>query len=293
MQALIRCPASRGRRVAVWATAAATAASRPRWPPKAGLEVPELSATTVAALRDPAPAEPRRARTRSTWPAAPRPTSTTLTGSRARCSSQTRSTRSCSPGTSAGTASTPRCSPTPSWLRAVALAQASATAGRPLVVQTMYSTSGPADALRRGGVPVYQAVEHAVDALARLAGSGSMAIRREIPALPAAGPPRSADSGYDAATRSLLLATAACRSWPSGRSTAAAAARHAAAAIGYPVALKALGAVHKSDGGGGQCSASPTRTRWQRPTPDIDAAPARDRVLGRGDGATRPTASSC
>jgi acyl-CoA synthetase (NDP forming) len=110
----------------------------------------------------------------------------------------------------------------------------------------MYSSSGPADALRRGGVPVYQAVEHAIDAMARLAGSID-GDPREVPSLPAPAP-RITTTSYENA-RSLMT-QGGVRFVAQRTVDSAADAIRAAAAIGYPVVLKALGAVHKSDGGG-------------------------------------------
>jgi acyl-CoA synthetase (NDP forming) len=127
-----------------------------------------------------------------------------------------------------------------------ALAELAATAGRPLLVHTMYAGSPPADALRTGGVPVYRAVEHAIDALARLAAQD----RDTPPAIPAIPPPAApvTDFGYENAR--ALLKTGGVPFVPQHTVHSVAQARDAATALGYPVVLKALGPLHKSDAGG-------------------------------------------
>jgi acyl-CoA synthetase (NDP forming) len=123
------------------------------------------------------------------------------------------------------------------------------TTGRPVVVHTMYPSGPVAAALRDADVPVYATVEQAGDALRRLAEAGEAtwqpAVLPERPP-PAATPIASAE--YEVA-RGLMsgagIAFAAQRTVSSGREAAVAAAE-----IGYPVVLKALGRLHKSDGGG-------------------------------------------
>ena len=91
-----------------------------------------------------------------------------------------------------------------------------------------------------------ETIERAVAICARLAARGAHA-PRGVPALPAPAPPV-ADDGY-AAARALLaeagIAFAAART-VAGPDEAVA----AAAELGYPVVLKALGTLHKSDAGG-------------------------------------------
>jgi acyl-CoA synthetase (NDP forming) len=124
------------------------------------------------------------------------------------------------------------------------VARAVAETGRPLVAQTMYADSPTAAVLRAGSVPVYPTIESAVGALAALLpratapGSPELPAERALPAL----------DGYFGA-RSLLEAAgiefAAARSVaPDGDAEAA------ALELGYPVVLKALGTLHKSDTGG-------------------------------------------
>jgi acetate---CoA ligase (ADP-forming) len=127
-----------------------------------------------------------------------------------------------------------------------ALAELTVDIGRPLLVQTMYASSEPAEALRRGGVPVYRAVEHAVDALARLVAQAARDPSR-VPALPAPDP-AVVDSTYQ--TARALLSDGGVRLVAQSTVDSIAAAQAAAERVGYPVVLKALGPLHKSDGGG-------------------------------------------
>jgi acyl-CoA synthetase (NDP forming) len=245
MQGLIRCPPSRGRRVGIMGDGGGHGGIAASLAAKAGLEVPELTASTMARLRAQLP------------PTASCSNPVDLAGGgEADIRNFERTARTLLEsdevdavlltGYFGGYGEYAEVFADPELAAGVALAEASATAGRPLIVQTMYSASGPADALRRGGVPVYQAVEHAIDAMARLAGSAERN-SREVPALPAPAAPV-IHSGYEAA-RSLLMRGGV---WFVAQQTvdSAAAAQAAAAAIGYPVALKALGAAHKSDAGG-------------------------------------------
>jgi acyl-CoA synthetase (NDP forming) len=117
---------------------------------------------------------------------------------------------------------------------------------KPAVVHTMQTTSRAAQALQSHGVPVYRAVEDA----ARSLGSRARRAKHQRPSvtpLPAPAPLLTDDSYW--ASRELLR----------GREAQPAAAqlvtdpREAAAAadqIGYPVVIKALGLLHKSDAGG-------------------------------------------
>ena len=120
--------------------------------------------------------------------------------------------------------------------REVAVAQLLATAmeesGKPLVVHTMYPGSPPAHALRAAGVPVYRVIESAVAAVAALVADRAP-IPPPLPLPPDAAPPLT-DPGF-AAARTV-----------DGRDEALV----AAAELGYPVVLKALGLLHKSDAGG-------------------------------------------
>jgi acyl-CoA synthetase (NDP forming) len=124
------------------------------------------------------------------------------------------------------------------------VAGAAVETGRPLVAQTMYSDSPTAAVLRAGGVPVYRGIGAAVGALAAL-------LPRDrapgAPALPAARDLPDVDGYFGA--RALLEAegigfAAAHRVRDDAEADAA------AKELGYPVVLKALGMLHKSDAGG-------------------------------------------
>ncbi|HSD03682.1 MAG TPA: acetate--CoA ligase family protein, partial [Gaiellales bacterium] len=124
------------------------------------------------------------------------------------------------------------------------VAQAAADTGRPLVAQTMYAESPTASVLRAGGVPVYPGIGAAVGALAAL-------LPRDpapgAPALPAARALPEADGYFGA--RALL--DAAGIGFVAALHVADDAEVEAAAReLGYPVVLKALGMLHKSDAGG-------------------------------------------
>jgi acetate---CoA ligase (ADP-forming) len=95
-------------------------------------------------------------------------------------------------------------------------------------------------------VPVYRVIESAVDGVAALVGDAAPK-HPPLQPLPVAAPPL-ADAGYEAAR--VVLAEAgipfgAART-VHGRDEALA----AAAELGYPVVVKALGLLHKSDAGG-------------------------------------------
>jgi acetate---CoA ligase (ADP-forming) len=135
-------------------------------------------------------------------------------------------------------------------LRAAAMIASVATdTARPIVVHTMFGAGAAATALREAGVPVYATIEQASAALHRLAprpGAGG-----EIPALPASAPPITPSTADDYERARELLAAAGVPFVASRVVTAGVDAVVAAAdAVGYPVALKALGLLHKSDAGG-------------------------------------------
>jgi len=131
-------------------------------------------------------------------------------------------------------------------------AAAAREAGVPLVVATVYPDATPARALRENGVPVYREITAAARALGRLA-DHALTEPSGVPDVPSAKEPLSAEPGgavaYWAARE--ILTRAGMRFVPA-RLTAAAVEAAAAAAdeIGYPVAVKAQGILHKSDAGG-------------------------------------------
>jgi acyl-CoA synthetase (NDP forming) len=135
-----------------------------------------------------------------------------------------------------------------------ALGAAATASERPVVAHTMYPDAPAAGALCDAGVPVYPAIEPAVAALARLALAGE---RRPagIPELPerASSPacettPADADGGYERARALLAGGGVPLVAQRTVKDTAQ--ALDAAREIGYPVVLKALGMLHKSDAGG-------------------------------------------
>jgi acyl-CoA synthetase (NDP forming) len=133
---------------------------------------------------------------------------------------------------------------------AAMLSEVHTSTRRPLVVHTMYPTGGAASALREAGVPVYATIEQAAAALRALARSTGRVATGGIPALPAPAAAVAAD-GY-AAARELLVAGGvpfvAARIVDRDQGVDALAA--AADGLGYPVVVKALGLLHKSDAGG-------------------------------------------
>ncbi|HEY1512467.1 MAG TPA: acetate--CoA ligase family protein [Gaiellaceae bacterium] len=116
---------------------------------------------------------------------------------------------------------------------------------RPLVVHTMYWDAPPALALRVTGIAVYRAIEAAVDAVASLVGDAR-------PARPVAETPPAAEpvSGTGYVEARAALAAAGVRFGAAHNVATHEEALAAAERVGYPVVLKALGAVHKSDAGG-------------------------------------------
>ncbi len=126
------------------------------------------------------------------------------------------------------------------------IARAAGASGCTLLAQAMFWDSPPARALRAGGVPVYRDIEAVVDTLKHLVEQHEA----YAPGIPDPGdpaPPVEADGYFD--SRELLSAGGI----PFGAALPAAsvdAARSVAAELGYPVVLKALGLLHKSDEGG-------------------------------------------
>jgi acetate---CoA ligase (ADP-forming) len=143
---------------------------------------------------------------------------------------------------------------------AEALADAADATGRPLLVHTMHPQTAAASALRSRGVPVYRTIERAVGVLARLAEAGERK-PRGVPGLPGAarGPSvlaaQTASNAGEARIAAYsdaraLLAAGGVRFVPAHEVSSSDEAAAAAAEIGYPVVLKALGLLHKSDVGG-------------------------------------------
>lgn len=130
-----------------------------------------------------------------------------------------------------------------------AMARVAAESGRPLVVHTMYWSSAPASTLRERGVPVYRTIESAVGSLTRLVEHALAARPRGVPELPEpVEPPLELVPDYWDARD--LIASTGVAFVEASRVRSLEEARAAAAALGYPVVLKATGLLHKSDAGG-------------------------------------------
>jgi acyl-CoA synthetase (NDP forming) len=126
---------------------------------------------------------------------------------------------------------------------AAAMANAVKSSGRPLVVHSMYPQSAAAAELRAAGVPVYRTIEGALTALAGSAGSQMTAVP-ELPT-PAAA---LTNVGYWETRASLMGAGVL---FPDAQLVSSAEQLDGLADdISYPVALKAMGLLHKSDAGG-------------------------------------------
>jgi len=126
------------------------------------------------------------------------------------------------------------------------IAAAAGRTGRPLLAQAMFWDSGPARALRAGGVPVYRDIEAVITTLAAL-------VEQELhPGTGVADMGKTADpvrsDGYFESRE--LLAAAGVPFAVARRAASVEDVRAAAADLGYPVVLKALGLLHKSDAGG-------------------------------------------
>ncbi len=249
-QALLRSPASRGRRVAVLGDGGGHVSIAAAVAVQAGLEVPELSESTAGPLRDTLPAAAGVSNPIDLAGAAERDvhvfdriTLALLGGGEVDALLVT--------GYFGGYAEYGPETAAEELDTAELVGAAVAATGRPVVAQTMYPHGPAAQALRRSGVPVYESVEQAAGALALLAGRGAWE-PQAIPELPAAEAPASGPAalgdGYLQAR--ALLAAAGIRFVVHHEVTDADEAVAAALQIGYPVVLKALGETHKSDAGG-------------------------------------------
>ena len=130
-----------------------------------------------------------------------------------------------------------------------AMVRAAKEAGRPLIVQTMYPRSVTTADLRRHGVPVYGDIEAAARSLGRVVD------RLENPPLgvgpnvaPSASGSAPSSSEYFGIRR--WLADGGIPFIDARPAESLEAAFEAGASLGYPVVLKALGSIHKSDAGG-------------------------------------------
>jgi acyl-CoA synthetase (NDP forming) len=126
------------------------------------------------------------------------------------------------------------------------LARAAAELGKPVLVQTMYWQESPALALRSSGVPVFRDIDGALRALARVA-DHERRRPRGVPDLPKPAVAAKRDDYFGART---LLASGGVPFGAARPTTTTEETLAAAASLGYPVVLKALGLAHKSDAGG-------------------------------------------
>ena len=124
-----------------------------------------------------------------------------------------------------------------------ALADASADTARPVMVHSMAAAETPAlRVLRRRGIPVFDRIEHVAAAIANAARWAALS-PAEVPQFATAPP--AGDGSYQR-TRELLAGYGL--SFPAARFVAdAGSAAAAAAEIGYPVVLKAMGLAHKTE----------------------------------------------
>jgi acyl-CoA synthetase (NDP forming) len=129
---------------------------------------------------------------------------------------------------------------------AAAIAAAAQASGRPLLTQAMHWGSKPAQILREGGVPVYRDIEGVVATLAQLVAQGE----GFAPDVPDVGAPAAPIVGHGYFESRELLAAGGVPFGAAKRADSVEGARAAAAELGYPVVLKALGLLHKSDAGG-------------------------------------------
>ena len=236
----------RGRRVGVLADGGGHAGIATSLLQRAGLELPRLGDALAAELRAGLP------------PTAAVSNPIDLAGggeqdirtfdrTAGRCCAQARSTRVLMTGYFGGYSEYAETLGRGEASAAEALADAARVSGRPLVVQTMHpQTAGVGDAApaRRPGLPLDRARRRGV----RPAGRPRRARARRRPAR--CRPRRRRWSATATTTPARCSPPAACRSparapWPAADEAVA-----AADALGYPVVLKALGLLHKSDAGG-------------------------------------------
>jgi acyl-CoA synthetase (NDP forming) len=267
-QALLRAPAPRGRRVAVLADGGGHGGVAAALAHEAGLELPRLSGSVVSGLREILPATAATANPidlagggEQDIRTFDRAVELLLRSGEVDAVLMT--------GYFGGYGEYARELGEEEPLVAAALAAAARRSGRPLVAQTMYPQAPAVADLRAGGVPVYPAIERAVAALTRLAARAE----REpsgVPALPAANPAASPqgessatrfpDSPSEAASAEApaggyaeareLLAAGGVPFVPARAARTLDEALAAAHEVGFPVVLKALGLLHKSDAGG-------------------------------------------
>ncbi len=125
-----------------------------------------------------------------------------------------------------------------------AITAAVRASGRPMISQTMYSDEPTSDAMREGGVPTYRTIEAATAALLAI---DQRPVAAGAPRMPVAGTePLQVDyfGSRDMLERAGVAFVDAVE--VRGRDEA----QVAAGQLGFPVVVKALGMLHKSDAGG-------------------------------------------
>lgn len=128
---------------------------------------------------------------------------------------------------------------------ALAIAGSAHRYRKPVLVHSMFPDGSATGTLSDNGVPVFAAVEDATNCLGVLNRAGA---RRPLPALPGPADRPIRDTGY---WNSRQIIRDAGIPAPDARLVGNAEdAVAAATAIGFPVALKAMGLLHKSDSGG-------------------------------------------
>jgi acetate---CoA ligase (ADP-forming) len=126
------------------------------------------------------------------------------------------------------------------------LARIGGEGAAPLVVHTMYADSEVASILRTRGTPVVREIEAAARTLETMRASAAGGAPG-VPDVPAPAPRPVAD-GYWRARE--LVASVGIELVQARRVRTADDANAAARELGFPIVLKALGALHKSDAGG-------------------------------------------
>jgi acetate---CoA ligase (ADP-forming) len=126
------------------------------------------------------------------------------------------------------------------------LARIGAEGPAPLVVHTMHADSAVASVLRSGGAPVCREIESAARTLETMRARAVRAAHA-IPEVPTPVPRPVADDYWGARE---LVASAGIQLVPARGVRTSHDADLAAGELGFPVVLKALGVLHKSDAGG-------------------------------------------
>ncbi|MBC7763527.1 MAG: acetate--CoA ligase family protein [Candidatus Saccharibacteria bacterium] len=122
-----------------------------------------------------------------------------------------------------------------------------AESGASFTAQTMFADSAPAAALRESGIAVYRNVEHAAWAMSRLARRGRSQ-RHPLPEMPESAQTPLTETGYWDSRRAL--SAAGIPFVPGAEVSSIDELMAAVAGLEFPVVLKALGDIHKSDNGG-------------------------------------------